>query len=165
LQHLYNGPFGEEVRTTGKLSKVVFLIFFAGIGKGGRRKGFKNHHRRGHGRRKSASARRQAAMARRKAAAARQNAAHTGRKFSVSGGPADDDEHGVGGGGGVVIISKLDTTTPSSGSVKGNGDRADQGSDYAEEPADDAFAKAKQGKKNSDLAAPVNLSCVYTRVQ
>lgn len=140
-----------------KWSKVIFLIFFAGIGKGGRRKGFKNHHRTGHGRRKSASARRQAAKARRKAAAARQNAAHAGRKFSVSG-PDDDDQHGAGGGGGVVIISKLDTTPPSSiTSVKGKGDRMDEGNDYAEEPADDAFAKAKQGKKHSDLAAPVNL--------
>ncbi len=152
MQHLYNGPFWEVIQS-------YFLNFFAGIGKGGRRIGSKNHHRRGHGRRKSASARRQAAMARRKAAAARQNAAQTGRKFSVSGGPADDDQHGAGGG--VVILSKLDTTPASLNSVKGNGDRTGEGTDYAEEPADDAFAKAKQGKKNSDLAAPVNLSCVY----
>jgi hypothetical protein len=131
--------------------KSYFLNFFAGIGKGGRRKGFKNHHRRGHGRRKSASARRQAAMARRKAAAARQNAAQTGCKFSVSGGPADDDQHGAGGG--VVILSKLDTTPASSiTGVKGKGDRIDEGTDYAEEPTDDAFAKAKQGKKHSGLS-------------
>jgi hypothetical protein len=88
-------------------------------------------------------------MARRKAAAARQNAAQTGRKFSVSG-PDDDDQHGAGGG--VVITSKLDTTPPSSTGVKGKGDRMDEGTDYnAEEPADDAFSKAKQGKKHSGL--------------
>ncbi len=35
--------------------------------------------------------------------------------------------------------------------MKGNGNRNDEGTDYAEEPADDAFAKAKQGKKHSGL--------------